>query len=229
MNHLNWTQRAKSTITPIKHLLARMSMLVRGSQFKLLIDIFSPTAKTKVLDVGSTSDETLKDSNLFLKLYPFPRNLTTATIEDSRKIQKLYPKIRVEKITPGKILPYKDKTFDLAVSWATIEHVGGYGQQRFFINELVRVSKNIFLTTPYRGCPYEPHTGFWFLHWLPLSWFRWFCRLTKQDFLSQEKNLNPLFVNDIRQMSSRKDNIKIKVYKMFGILPSHLIIYSNNK
>lgn len=229
MKHLNWTQRAKSTITPVKHFLAKLSIIVRGHQFETFLHLFRPTAQTSVLDVGATSDETLKDSNLFLRLYSHPQKLTIATIEDAKKLKKLYPQTRVIKITPNQPLPFKDKTFDLATSWATLEHVGNHRQQRFFISELLRVARNIFLTTPYRGCPYEPHTGFWFLHWLPLRWFRWFSRQTGQSFLAEEANLNPLFVKDIQAMFPRKTWIQIKVYKMFGFLPSHLLIYSKSK
>lgn len=229
MGSSNWTKNARSTITPIKHFLSKLSFIVRTGQFNIFTNAFNPTSNTTVLDVGSTSDETLKDSNLFLRLYPFKSRLTTATIEDSKKLTRLYPKIKVKKIIPGKPLPYKNKSFDIAVSWATIEHVGNYDQQKFFINDLLRVAKNIYLTTPYRGCPYEPHTGLWFLHWLPLNWFRWFCRSTGQLFLAQESNLNPLYVKDIRTMISNKKNLVVKVYKMFGLLPSHLIIYTTSK
>lgn len=229
MSRFDWTQNAKSTVTPVKHLLAKLSLIVRGGQFKVFLGRFRPNLQTTVLDVGSTSDETLKDSNLFLRLYPFKNKLTTATIENSTKLKRLYPEINVKKISPNKPLPFRNKSFDIAVSWATIEHVGNYQQQRFFISELLRVAKGIFLTTPYRGCPYEPHTGFWFLHWLPLNWFRWLCRQTGQNFLAQEANLNPLYARDVRAMIPQKIKVEIKVYKMFGLLPSHLLIYTKRK
>ena len=110
------------------------------------------------------------------------------------------------------------------VSWATLEHVGSYKQQEDFINELLRVGKEVFITTPYRGTFYEPHSGFFFLHWLPLNLFRKICSFTGKQFWADEGNLNPLYVRDILKMKL-DSKINIKVYKMFKIIPSHLIIY----
>jgi hypothetical protein len=218
----NWTLKAKPTITQTKHILSALSMNVRGDQFNIFTKLFKPSRSTRILDVGPTSDETLKDSNMFEKLYPYKKNLTLATIEDQQVLKKLYPKTTVKKITPGKRLPFKNNQFDVVVSWATIEHVGGYKDQEFFLSELCRVGKKVFLTTPYRGCPYEPHSGVWFIHWLPLIIFRNFCKAIGKGFWSKESNLNPLLAKDIKKMSSKK--ITTKIYKLFGILPSHLII-----
>lgn len=229
MNELNWSQKAKHTVTPIKHFLSRLSIVVRGDQFNFFKKLLHPGSGDTVLDVGATSDETLKDSNIFFRLYPHSKNLTAATIEDAKKLRLIYPKIKVRKITPGKPLPFNDKQFDIVTSWATLEHVGSHKQQQFFLKELLRVGKKIFVTTPYRGCPYEPHTGFWFLHWLPLDWFRWICRRSGQDFLSQEANLNPLFVSDIRAMLPRSARVKVSVYRTLNLLPTHLLIYSIDK
>jgi hypothetical protein len=220
-----WLTATETTVGKTKHLLANLSIRVRTDQYNFFKTLMHPDATTTILDIGATSDETLKDSNMFEKLYPFPDKLTAATIEDEKKLQKLYPKIHTKKINPGEILPYKNKSFDVVVSWATLEHVGSYTNQKFFIDELLRVGKNIYLTTPYRGCIYEPHTGFFFLHWLPLHVFRWICAKTGQHFWTTEANLNPLYVRDVARIIEGS-NIKIKVYRMFGFLPSHIVLYT---
>lgn len=223
MSNKTWTQTASSTLTETKHLLANLSIKVRTEQFKTFLRLINPSKTSNILDVGPTSDETLKDSNMFEKLYPYQKKLTLATIEDPKKLKKLYPLTSIKKVSPGKRLPFKNNQFDIVVSWATIEHVGGYKNQKFFLSELSRVGKKVFLTTPYRACPYEPHSGIWFLHWLPLKTFRKFCKLTGKNFWSKESSLNPLLVKDIERMLPQK-KVKTIIYKMFGILPSHLII-----
>ena len=182
MSNKTWTQTASSTLTETKHLLANLSIKVRTDQFNIFTRLTKPARLTKILDVGPTSDETLKDSNMFEKLYPHQKKLTLATIEDPKKLKKLYPLTSVKKVGPGKRLPFKDNQFDVVVSWATIEHVGGYKNQKFFLNELSRVGNQVFLTTPYRACPYEPHSGIWFLHWLPLKVFRKYPLDKKRSF-----------------------------------------------
>lgn len=219
-----WNESAKETVTPIKHFLADYSIRVRKSQFLLFNKYLRPNRLSRVLDVGVTSDETLKDSNIFERLYPFKNNLTAATIENVNRFRKIYPQVKTVKIQPHKYLPFRKSKFDYVVSWATLEHTGGYKSQEFFLNELLRTGKKIFVTTPYRGCPYEPHTGLPFLQWLPLPLFRKICGLLGMKYWSWEDNLNPLYLRDIKAMSlSRKLNVEI--FYTFNLIPSHIIIY----
>lgn len=222
----NWIDSSYSTLTSEKHLLAYQSIKVRTAQYKFFVKHLKPTKNSKVLDVGVSSELVLPDSNMFEKLYPYPKNLTLATIENASKLRKLYPKCKVVKITPHKHLPFKDKQFDIAVSWATLEHVGSYEDQKEFLAEMARVSKKFFLTTPYRGCIYEPHSGLFFIHWLPLSIFRKVCKAINKPFWAEVTNLNPLYVRDVLKMNPKGIKLKVKIYKMFNFLPSHLIIYS---
>lgn len=215
---------AKGTVTMTKRALSGLSLRVRTDQFWLFKKLINPRVSSSIVDVGATSEEVFQESNFFEKLYPWPEQLTVATIENEIRLKKLYPNIKVKKIYPHKKLPFKSKSFDVVVSWATLEHVGSYKQQEDFINELLRVGKKVFITTPYRGAFYEPHSGFFFLHWLPLGIFRKICLLTGKNFWADEGNLNPLYVRDILKMKL-DSKIGVKVYKMFKIIPSHLIIY----
>lgn len=219
-----WISSVRNTVTVTKKLLTNLSIKVRTSQYRLFIKLLKPKSANKILDVGVTSDETLKDSNLFERLYPYPQNLTAATIETPSRIKKLYPKISAVKIFPGKKLPFNNKQFDVVTSWATLEHVGGKEDQRFFIKELLRVGKKIFLTTPYKYCFYEPHSEVFFLHWLPDKLFRRILRSLGKTFWAKETNLKPLGIRDIKAIIP-DNNVKIKLYCSFPLLPTHLIIY----
>lgn len=191
--------------------------------FRLFKKIAKPTRGTKILDVGVASLELFPDSNMFEKLYPYQHNLTGVTIESGKLIKKRYPKMKVVQIDPKKKLPFKRKEFPIAVSWATIEHVGGFRQQENFLNEMLRVSKKIFVTTPFRGCIYEPHSGIFFLHWLPLKVFRKICLKAGKKDWAKESILNPLYARDILSFKLTRP-VKVRVYRMFGFLPTHLII-----
>lgn len=219
-----WETNSRSTVTIAKRALSSIALKVRSEQFKIFRKLLQPKRNSSIVDVGVTSEEEFQETNLFEKLYPWPEQLTMATIENKKKLKKLYPNIKVKKIYPHKRFPFKSKSFDIAVSWATLEHVGSYKQQEEFINELLRVGKKIFITTPYRGAFYEAHTGFFFLHWLPLGIFRKICLLTGKKFWADEQNLNPLYVKDILKMKL-DSRVTIKKYKTFKILPSHLLIY----
>lgn len=70
----------------------------------------------------------------------------------------------------GRAMPYfRDGQFDVAVSNATIEHVGTYEDQRRFASEIRRVGRYYWVQTPNRYFPIEPHFLFPFFQFLPLG------------------------------------------------------------
>ena len=97
-------------------------------------------------------------------------------------------------------LPFPDKSFDLVVSFAVIEHVGSRAQQKEFLHELARVGRSVYLTTPNRWFPIEFHTVMPLVHWLPASMFRTILRLMGKTFYAQEQNLNLLSAADIKAL-----------------------------
>lgn len=222
---IDWSIRSDNKIDGVKRLLSNLSVSVRTQQFEFMKSKIKITSKSKVLDVGISPNEELPDTNIFERIYPYPSSLTAVSVEDCRNLKKKYPKVKILQVKPDAKLPFKDKEFDLVTAWATLEHVGDYRKQEKFINELLRVGKKIFLTTPYRGCPYEPHTGTFFLHYLPLNIFRKYLTLTGRSFMSSVDNLNPLFVSNIISFKLRS-KVKVVVYKTFNLIPSHLMIYN---
>ena len=70
-------------------------------------------------------------------------------------------------------LPFADQSFEIAYSNSVIEHVGTLEDQRRFAAEIRRVGRKIYVQTPYRWFPVEPHFLSFFAHWLPRRWHRW--------------------------------------------------------
>lgn len=72
-------------------------------------------------------------------------------------------------VADGCLMPFQDRSFDLVVSNAVIEHVGDETAQREFVREHLRVGHAWVMTTPNRWFPVESHTSMLFRHWSP-SW-----------------------------------------------------------
>jgi SAM-dependent methyltransferase len=65
------------------------------------------------------------------------------------------------------MLPFPDKSFDIVFSNSAIEHVGSWERQRAFSREALRVGRRLWVQTPAREFPVEPHLLTPFIHWLP--------------------------------------------------------------
>jgi hypothetical protein len=63
---------------------------------------------------------------------------------------------------------FQDNEFTVVFSNSVIEHVGDYQQQRKFAQETRRVGKIVYIQTPNRLFPIEPHFLIPFFHFLPL-------------------------------------------------------------
>lgn len=72
---------------------------------------------------------------------------------------------------------FPDKSFDLAFSNSTIEHVGTWADQQAFAEELCRVGKRVYCQTPARRFFFEPHYFTPFVDWCRfLLKHYWFVR-----------------------------------------------------
>lgn len=69
----------------------------------------------------------------------------------------------------GTKMKYASKAFDIVYSNSVIEHLGTWENQRAFANECSRVGKELWIQTPARCFPVEPHLITPFIHWLPIK------------------------------------------------------------
>ena len=203
----------------------KLSWYARQKMFKSLMQMAYVTSETTVLDIGVTSDRR-EDCNFFEKLYPYPHNITAVGTEDASFLEQDYPGLTFVK-TDGSRLPFPDRSFDLVVSFAVIEHVGSRAQQRAFVRELCRVGRTCFITTPNRWYPIEFHTALPLVHWLPPSWFRAILRLFGQDFHAKEENLNLLDERDMLRFFPANNKVYKKHLRLFGLI-SNLVFYLEN-
>jgi SAM-dependent methyltransferase len=153
----------------LRRVASRVSMRSRERKLRLFLDLLRPGPETTVVDVGVTDAPFGAGStdNFFEALYPWPERITAVGVTDLERFAAAFPRVRVVR-ADGRELPFADGEFDLGFSNAVVEHVaGGRDGQRRFVAELCRVARRVFVTTPNRWFPLDPHTLLPFAHWLP--------------------------------------------------------------
>jgi hypothetical protein len=153
----------------LRRVATRVSMRSRERKLRLFMDLFAPGPETSVVDVGVTDARFGEGSsdNFFEALYPWPERITAVGHTELDRFSAAFPRVRAVR-SDGRDLPFSDGEFELGFSNAVVEHVAGgrEGQQRF-VEELCRVAARVFVTTPNRYFPLDPHTLLPFAHWLP--------------------------------------------------------------
>jgi hypothetical protein len=152
----------------LRRVASRVSMRSRERKLRLFLETFRPTSETTVVDVGVTDAPFGAGStdNFLEALYPWPERITAVGVTALDRFVVSFPNVRAVR-ADGRELPFADGEFDLGFSNATVEHVGGgRAGQRRFVEELCRVARRVFVTTPNRWFPVDPHTLLPFAHWL---------------------------------------------------------------
>lgn len=207
--------------------VSQISGRARRKMFQCFMEYASPAPESRCLDVGVTPDNEGAANNFFEKMYPWTGSIIMCSVEDAGFLEREFLGSKFVQNEPGKALPFKDGQFDVVFCSAVLEHVGDYKAQEFFLKELVRVGRKVFLTTPNRWFPVEVHTVLPFIHWLPQPVHQKILRLLGKDFFAQTENLNLL---DKKRLSRMLQSVSIPVhwvfssYRLFG-LPSNIILY----
>jgi 2-polyprenyl-3-methyl-5-hydroxy-6-metoxy-1,4-benzoquinol methylase len=137
------------------------------------------------LDVG-VSDVISSGSNILEWRYPYKDRITAVGLGEGIEFRSTFPEIAYLQISNGLSLPFDDRCFDIVTSNAVLEHLGSVTNQKLFIEELLRVGSNVFITVPNRYFPVEHHTAIPLMHFFDVT-FSLACSLTgKQEWANSE-------------------------------------------
>jgi hypothetical protein len=103
---------------------------------------------------------------------------------------------------------FKSNTFDIAFSNSVIEHVGNFNDQQSMVNEMRRLAPRLYLQTPSRYFPLEPHFLFPFFQFLPVRarvWLLmhfqlgWYPRFSDRKLATETaKSIRLMTYNELR-------------------------------
>ena len=184
---------------PLHGIKIRSALKARRHMYDRVLRLTSPGPQTRVLDVGVTPDLEIPYNNFFERWYPHTDRLTACSIEDCRNLEAEFKGLTFA-LLEGSDLPFRDHEFDVALSFAVLEHVGNRNNQQHLLRELARVSNAFVVYTPYRYFPVEMHTLLPLLHWLPTRTYRTLWHKMGLTFWADERNLNLLSLRTVREL-----------------------------
>lgn len=202
---------------------ARITENSRRRRYELFLKLIAPTPNTTILDAGAGGDGR-RARNFLEVFYPYPDKITALGNDPKEldQMKKTFPKIKVVKGDVRK-LPFEDKSFDVVFSNAVLEHVGGREHQRRFTEECFRVGKKVFIATPAREFPVDPHTLIPLAHWLPLRIRNLIYRGCGREFWASEERLHLLNARALRRLLYGLKGARLITKRLGGIPATHIV------
>jgi hypothetical protein len=147
----------------IHEVYARLLPPFRRRRMRRFAREFRVSSRLRVVDVGG--------SPFNWSFAPEVPSLVLANLRAPGDASSLPDGVRYV-IADGTRLAFADDAFDVAFSNSVIEHLGTPDRQAAFASELRRVARGLWVQTPARSFPFEPHLLAAFVHWLPRRWQR---------------------------------------------------------
>ena len=198
----------------------------RKEMFEIIKKNINLNSINSVLDVGTTSDNSLESSNFLInqfKSIKIKKSISDQKILDDNFFDMTFERSITENLNDI----FDDLRSDLLVCSATIEHLGNFSNIKKGIDNIVNLSDKYFIiTTPNRYHPIEFHTKIPFIHFLPKEFHRKLLEFFGNKFFSKEENLNLLSKKDLINLMSNYKNISYNIneIKLFGFISNFIIV-----
>ena len=183
----------------------------RAKRNRQCVEMLKLTPEMTVLDVGGTA--------AYWRSMPVRPQVT---LLDIRKMEE--SEFR-QIVASACDIPFPDKSFDVVFCNSVIEHLGTWEHQLKAAKEILRVGKKVWVQTPYRWFPVEPHLLTPFIHWLPKSWQKGLMPFTVWALIgkpSREKCDSmwaEIRLLNVREMKHLFPTCKL-IYERYGVIKS---------
>jgi Methyltransferase domain len=195
--------------------------LFRRRRMAQFVATFRPDARHRILDVGGYADfwvgSGVSSDITLLNIHPvlgdgLPSNMHTM-------------------LGDGTALTYADKSFSIVFSNSVIEHLGSFENQQRFARECIRVGHGLWIQTPCKSFPIEPHFLTPFIHFFPKAWQRRMLRnfsiwgwVTKPSDIQIEAMLAEIRLLTLAEMERLFPDCEIKKEKILGLTKSFIVV-----
>lgn len=181
----------------IYSIYSRLQPRFRAARMRLFVETMRPTAATTILDVGGNFYD--------WAALPVAPPITIVNV-DAIPAAWAMPANFTYRVGDARALDFPDGHFDIAYANSVIEHLCTPEDQRRMAAEMMRVARRVFVQTPNRWFPIEPHFLAPFVHWLPRGaqppLLRW-CSLRAWLRRGDNVALAPL-IDEVRLLGARE-------------------------
>ncbi|HYZ72103.1 MAG TPA: methyltransferase domain-containing protein, partial [Chthoniobacterales bacterium] len=186
-------------------------------------DVLDPRPGDHLLDVGGYPD--------FWKEADFEGSMTILNVHPVQSTDRRIATV----VGDGTNLTYPDRSFDIVFSNSVIEHLGTLERQERFANECARVGQQIWVQTPARSFPIEPHYLTPFIHFFPISWRRKLLRnwtvwgwMTRPSEDQIESSLGEIRLLNYVEMRRLFPDCRIIRERVLGLTKSYIAVRARN-
>jgi hypothetical protein len=197
----------------------------RRRRMKRFYALFRPASATHVLDIGGAPNTWIAESSYETR---FPVTLLNlgyydpAVFADSR-FNPVYG--------DATQIPFPAGSFDIVFSNSVIEHMTTWERQQAFAEEARRMAPRLWIQTPARSFPIEPHLLAPFFQYYPRRWQRRLARwFTLWGLLTQPTNeridemLSDIRLLTYREMKQIFPDCRILRERCLGLTKSYIAV-----
>ncbi|MGA2251874.1 class I SAM-dependent methyltransferase [Terracidiphilus sp.] len=184
-----------------------------------------PTQQTRLLDIGGDPHTWIFESRF---CEPLPVTLVNRQFPNPAA----YNNSRFTAVEADAIdLPFANRSFDIAYSNSVIEHLTTWERQQVFASEASRVASNLWIQTPARHFPIEPHVLAPFFQYLPkrlqirlARHFTLWGLLSKPSPADIEESISEVRLLTLREMKKLFPDCIILKERVLGLTKSYVAV-----
>jgi hypothetical protein len=203
----------------------RVFILFRRRRMRRFDAIFEPTSATRLLDIGGAPNTWMSESRDGVR---FPVTMVNLQYPDpAARTNGRFTLVEGDAVD----LPFADGAFDIAFSNSVIEHMTTWERQQAFASEARRVARRLWIQTPARSFPLEPHVLAPLFQFLPGKWQRRLARnctlwglMTRPDKAGVEEMLGDIRLLTYREMKALFPDCRILKERVLGLTKSYIAV-----
>jgi ubiquinone/menaquinone biosynthesis C-methylase UbiE len=186
---------------------------------KQFLALIAPKPEDRLLDIGGAKYTWSVDAGGEGRFHVTLANLVFGGESEDKRFTNL--------VADATALPLADNSFDIAYSNSVIEHVGSFAKQMAFANEARRVARKLWIQTPARSFPVEPHLVAPFIQFLPKALQHLLVPFTLRGIMSSAEAHS--CVDEVRLLTYREfrqmfPDCRILRERVLGLTKSYIAI-----